>query len=235
MGDEPPGPWMEGPGEDSWEGPLGPEDGGSSPQNMDIILEQAKENHRNGVINDGEYSTIIRQMFQMSESKMIREVQRRDQDLRYAGPSWNEPAGRERDPRRFPNYPAGRPSRFGDRMPPGRMNAFEVRPDEGPIKTINIDNIAREIRFYGDTAIILMAADDPRELGFQPGVRRVFIDNVTAVECVIGSDYVDFTFEGCIHQIKLGAPTRELYVNGQWYVASVVVHLHFVHYKLPLC
>lgn len=53
-------------------------DGSGSPRNMDFILEQAKENHRNGVINDGEYSTIIRQVFQMSETKMIREVQRRE-------------------------------------------------------------------------------------------------------------------------------------------------------------
>lgn len=52
-------PWRE--GEDSWEGPTA-EDGGGSPRNMDFILEQAKENHRNGVINDGEYSTIIRQV-----------------------------------------------------------------------------------------------------------------------------------------------------------------------------
>lgn len=70
------------------------EDGGGSPRNMDFILEQAKENHRNGIINDSEYSTIIRQVFQMSESKMIREVQRRD-----SGPTFP----RDRDFR----YPSG--------------------------------------------------------------------------------------------------------------------------------
>lgn len=62
------------------------QDGSGSPRNMDFILEQAKENHRNGVINDGEYSTIIRQVFQMSETKMIREVQRRESFPGPAGP-----------------------------------------------------------------------------------------------------------------------------------------------------
>lgn len=178
----------------------------------------------------------------MSESKMIREVQRRengpstrDQDLRFPPasfpepvqdrPVWNEPA--MRDPRRG-GYPYGR-SRFdipprgvppvGAVLParpvPPVNTAFEVRPDE-VVKTINIDNVAREIRFYGDTAVILMAAEDPRELGFQPGVRRVFLENVT-IECAIGHDYMDFNFDGLMHRIKLGAPTRELYIDGQWY------------------
>ena len=246
-----------GEGEDSWDGPQGEENSGS-PRNMDLILEQAKENHRNGVISDGEYSTIIRQVFQMSESKMIREVERRemtpqphDHDLRpfpHAPPHPNRPmwAGNEppmgpgmRDPRRPMGGPpgfnqpfgggvgggggvgigagAGRHVRFGPDVPPvSRPNAaFEVRPEE-QIKTINIDNIPREIRFYGDKAVILMAADDPRELGFQPATRLVFVDNVT-VECAIGNDYVDFNFDGHLHRMKLGAPTRELYIDGQWY------------------
>jgi len=94
---------------------------------------------------------------------------------------------------------------------------LQVRPDEeGPIKTINIDNVPREIRFYGDTAVILMADDDARQLGFQPGVRRVFFENV-AYECRLGDDYVDIYFEDVPHRIKLGAPTRELYIDGQWF------------------
>jgi len=272
-------PWRD--GEDSWEGPQG-DDGGGSPRNMDFILEQAKENHRNGVINDGEYSTIIRQVFQMSESKMIREVQRRDssgpvfprdRDFRYPpgpgpglgpgpigpgpigpgpigpgpigqGPGpypepiaapmqerhmWNESMGR--DPR-FGGYPPAfdnRPPRYdhpasrGPMIPGGAPRAmggalntaFEVRPDED-MRTIPIDNIPREIRFYDDKAVILMAADDPRLLGFEPGIRTVFIDNMT-VDCPIDGDYVDFILDGHIHKIKIGAPTRELYIDGKWY------------------
>ncbi|XP_059351204.1 uncharacterized protein LOC130696000 isoform X2 [Daphnia carinata] len=250
------------------------QDGSGSPRNMDYILEQAKENHRNGVINDGEYSTIIRQVFQMSETKMIREVQRRESfsgppgphgphpgmehDFRFPGrdlppgppgppyglepygpePFGPEPFGPEQDrgwndPRRGGGFPPGGPfppgpgrmQRF-DMMQPGRghhgpggmgpiNSAFEVRPDED-MKTIPIDNIPREIRFYGDKAIILMAADDPRLLGFQTCVRRVLLDNMP-VDCTVGNDYVDFHFDGQLHKIKIGAPTRELYIDGTWY------------------
>ena len=122
------------------------QDGGGSPRNMDFILEQAKENHRNGVINDGEYSTIIRQVFQMSETKMIREVQRRESfpgpqgppgppgphphpehDFRFAGrdmppgPYGPGPEPGWNDPRRggypFPPGP-GRMQRFDMMQPP---------------------------------------------------------------------------------------------------------------------
>ncbi|KAI9553963.1 hypothetical protein GHT06_019234 [Daphnia sinensis] len=241
-------------------------DGSGSPRNMDFILEQAKENHRNGVINDGEYGTIIRQVFQMSETKMIREVQRRESfsgppgphgphpsmehDFRFPGrdippgppyglePYGPEPFGPEQDrgwndPRRGGGFPPGGPfppgpgrmQRF-DMVQPGRghhgpggmgpiNSAFEVRPDED-MKTIPIDNIPREIRFYGDKAIILMAADDPRLLGFQTCVRRVLLDNMP-VDCTAGNDYVDFHFDGQLHKIKIGAPTRELYIDGTWY------------------
>lgn len=269
------------------------QDGSGSPRNMDFILEQAKENHRNGVINDGEYSTIIRQVFQMSETKMIREVQRRESfpgphgphphpniehDFRFQGremppggpapyglePFGPEPFGPEQDrgwndPRRgvsgYPSgpYPPGppgpgrmqrfdmiQPPRGGNLGPPGMGGppvspAFEVkhclfdfnllhanlffklkvRPDEDR-KNIPIDNVPREIRFYGDKAIILMASDDPRLLGFQTCVRRIIFDNILPVDCTVGNDYMDFHFDGQLHKIKIGAPTRELYIDGNW-------------------
>jgi len=65
--------------------------GSGSPRNMDFILEQAKENHRNGVITDSEYSTVIRQVFHMSETKMIREAQRRESFPGPGGPPLHPP------------------------------------------------------------------------------------------------------------------------------------------------
>ena len=85
------------------------EDGSGSPRNMDFILEQAKENHRNGVINDGEYATIIRQVFQLSESKMIREVQRRESG---------------------PTFPHHREFRY----PPGSCSGPYPEPMPGPMQ-----------------------------------------------------------------------------------------------------
>ena len=93
------------------------QDGGGSPRNMDFILEQAKENHRNGVITDAEYSTVIRQVFQMSETKMIREVQRRES---FPGP----PAGH------YPPHPQQHPHP-PDQMIPGGPD-FRGFPGPGP-------------------------------------------------------------------------------------------------------
>ena len=92
---------------------------------------------------------------------------------------------------------------------------LKVRPNND-MRTIPIDNIPREIRFYDDKAVILMAADDPRLLGFEPGIRSVFIDNMT-IDCPVDGDYVDFLLDGQIHKVKIGAPTRELYIDGKWY------------------
>lgn len=83
------------------------------------------------------------------------------------------------------------------------------------MKTIPIDNFPREVRFYDDKAIILMEADKPCHLGFQPCVRRVVLDNMP-IDLTVGNDYLDFHFDGQVHQIKIGAPTRELYIDGNW-------------------
>ncbi|XP_047121818.1 uncharacterized protein LOC124805343 [Schistocerca piceifrons] len=85
------------------------------------------------------------------------------------------------------------------------------------MRTINIDRIPREIRFYGDTAVVLLAWDDPREISFQGGVRRVTFDDRESVICAFNEPYRDFTLDGQTHRIRLGAPTRELYIDGKWY------------------
>ncbi|XP_014218936.1 uncharacterized protein LOC106647177 isoform X2 [Copidosoma floridanum] len=85
------------------------------------------------------------------------------------------------------------------------------------MKSINIDNIPREIRYYGNIGIVFMNWDDPRDIGFQGGSRRIFINGKDSIVCNFNEDYKEFTYEGEIHRIKLGTPTRELYVDGKWY------------------
>ncbi len=84
------------------------------------------------------------------------------------------------------------------------------------MRTIPIDNIPREIRFYDDKAVILMAADDPRLLGFQPCARGVLIDNVPLPRTATNERFTEFVLDGQMHQIKLGEPTRELYIDDKW-------------------
>nr|CAD7456296.1 unnamed protein product [Timema tahoe] len=86
------------------------------------------------------------------------------------------------------------------------------------MRTINIDGVPREIRFYGDTAIVMMTWDDPREISFQGNVkRRVTFDDRDSILCAFNEGYRDFVLDGITHRIRIGAPTRELYIDGKWY------------------
>ena len=85
------------------------------------------------------------------------------------------------------------------------------------MRTINIDGVAREIRFYEDTAIIFMSWDEPKEIGFQMGQRRIIVDDRDTFELCFNEGYKLVTIEGEMHQMKFGAPTRELYIDNVWY------------------
>ncbi|XP_020280817.1 uncharacterized protein LOC109853274 isoform X2 [Pseudomyrmex gracilis] len=99
--------------------------------------------------------------------------------------------------------------------PPDSKLLTEIARDT--MKSINIDNIPREIRYYGQTGVVFMNWDDPREIGFQDGIRRILIDEKDTITCAFNDQYKEFMYEGEVHRIKLGAPTRELYVDDCWY------------------
>lgn len=85
------------------------------------------------------------------------------------------------------------------------------------VRTINIDGIQREIRFYDDIAVIFMSWDEPKEIGFQKGSRMVVVDDRDSFELSFNECYKAITIEGKVYQMKLGAPTRELYIDDRWY------------------
>ncbi|KAI5703105.1 hypothetical protein M8J75_007733 [Diaphorina citri] len=86
-----------------------------------------------------------------------------------------------------------------------------------PMKAINIDNIPRPIRFYGHTGIVFLSWDDPREIGFMKGVRKITIDGTETVLCQLNAPYKEFMIDGAKHRIRLGNPTRELYIDDDYY------------------
>ncbi|KAG8225210.1 hypothetical protein J437_LFUL009055, partial [Ladona fulva] len=117
----------------------------------------------------------------------------------------------------LPHHAAGH-SRFRLRElpPPDRAELAAMENDR--MKTINIDGVPREIRFYGDAAIIMMRWDDPRELCFQGGSRRVTFDGgPEGIICSFGEGPREVLVSGRPHSVRLGAPTRELCINGRWY------------------
>ncbi|XP_011308584.1 uncharacterized protein [Fopius arisanus] len=85
------------------------------------------------------------------------------------------------------------------------------------MKSINIDNMPREIRYYGSIGVVFMSWDDPREIGFQDGTRRILIDDKDTITCAFNEPYKEFLYENDVHKIRLGAPTRELYIDDRWY------------------
>ncbi|XP_035442631.2 pre-mRNA cleavage complex 2 protein Pcf11 isoform X3 [Spodoptera frugiperda] len=109
--------------------------------------------------------------------------------------------------------PLGAP---GFAIPPTDFKVIEYI-DQDPFKTIQIDGIPREIRFYGNTAVIMLDWDDPREIKFLPGCRRVTFDNKDSVVLTFNEGYKQVEFDDQVFDIKFGAPTRELYINGRWY------------------
>ena len=111
------------------------------PLGWTFILEQAKENHRNRVINDGEYSTIIRQVFQVSQSKMIREsgpTFPHHREFRYppgsgSGP-YPEPMPGPMQERHMWNDSMGRDPRLGGYPPfENRNPRYEHPSTRGPL------------------------------------------------------------------------------------------------------
>lgn len=84
-------------------------------------------------------------------------------------------------------------------------------------KTISIDGVSREIRFYGPTAITFTSWDDPREIYFQGLPKNVIFDDLFSVLCHFNAPDREFLLDGQPHRVRLGAPTRELYLDGQFY------------------
>ena len=96
---------------------------------------------------------------------------------------------------------------------------------DDPVKRIEIDEYPRDIRFYGETALIIMGPEskDMRELRFKNEFgstsRRIIIDQKYIIPVEIASPgYKEFKLDdGVTHTIKIGAPTRELWIDGQWH------------------
>lgn len=84
-------------------------------------------------------------------------------------------------------------------------------------KTISIDGVSREVRFYGPTAITFVSWDDPREIYFQGTPKNVIFDDLFPVLCHFNSPDREFLLDGQPHRVRLGAPTRELYLDGKFY------------------
>lgn len=90
-------------------------------------------------------------------------------------------------------------------------------PQEDVVRSITIDGASRETRMYGKTAVIFMDWDKPVELGFKPGMRRIWIDDMEPIVLTFNKDYIPVNISGTTHIVKFGVPSRELYIGDHWY------------------
>ncbi|XP_043484064.1 uncharacterized protein LOC122512348 isoform X2 [Leptopilina heterotoma] len=126
------------------------------------------------------------------------------------------PKYEQEEPEGETNGPVNKNSSFNCELPtPDQKLLDEISNDV--MRSIKIDNVEREIRYYDQTAVVFLSWDDPREIGFQDGVRRVLIDGKETITCAFNEPYKEFRYKDKVHRIKLGGPTRELYVDDRWY------------------
>ncbi|XP_067140443.1 pre-mRNA cleavage complex 2 protein Pcf11 [Centruroides vittatus] len=88
-----------------------------------------------------------------------------------------------------------------------------------PVRSIVIDKQLRKIHFVGQTGVIMMENDDPREISFKGAPKKVFIDDMEPLLLGFGGEVKEFEIEGKKHTIKFGAPSRELYIDDYPYEA----------------
>lgn len=120
------------------------------------------------------------------------------------------------------------PSENMDQMEHGNNSPHQENSQDTPslivssvnqdnMKCINIDGIPRDIRYYDETAVALMNWDDPREISFHDGSRRVVFDEKDSFILNFNDTYRDVFINGNPHRVRLGAPTREIYIDGNPY------------------
>lgn len=82
---------------------------------------------------------------------------------------------------------------------PSADNFILKRIAQDPMKTITIDNIAREIRFYGEDAVAILSADSPREIAFDPGDATILINEIL-VHCSFHEPAKEVNVSGKIYR-----------------------------------
>lgn len=111
--------------------------------------------------------------------------------------------------------------------------------NQDDIKTINIDSIPRDIRYYDNTAIIFLNWDDPREISFQDGSRRVTFNEKDTYIFNFNEPDKDVLINGVTCKVRLGTPSREIYINGNPYEcffggSSITIDLNGINTTVKL-
>lgn len=98
-------------------------------------------------------------------------------------------------------------------LPPASNFVLE-KIAQDTVKTILVDNVTKKVHFYGEVAVIDSGENNPREITFKPGEAAISVNNVV-VHTAFHHAGKEVFVRGKIFRVRLGAPTRELYVNDE--------------------
>lgn len=87
-------------------------------------------------------------------------------------------------------------------------------------KIITIDGKQKVLRFYNQNTITFVNINDPREVTFEGVSVNIIIDDTYSYKCFFNKPNVGFVLDNQFHTIRLGTPTRELYIDDNFYECS---------------
>ncbi|KAJ8944028.1 hypothetical protein NQ318_021744 [Aromia moschata] len=96
-------------------------------------------------------------------------------------------------------------------LPTDQLTNGAVNQDE--TKSIVIDGLPKDIRFYDETAVVFINWDDPREISFQDGVRHVVFNDTDSFLLGFNKPYQEVLINSSPHVVRLGAPSREIFID----------------------
>lgn len=86
------------------------------------------------------------------------------------------------------------------------------------MRTLRLDGTKDHLlRFYHETAIIFNDSGEPHDIKFSAGQSRVVIDDLYTADLNFNDSYKPIFIGTQVHQIKFGSPTRELYIDNNFY------------------
>lgn len=86
------------------------------------------------------------------------------------------------------------------------------------MRTLRLDGTKDHLlRFYHETAIIFNDVGEPHDIKFSSGQSRVIIDDQFSADLNFNDTYKQMFIESTVHQVKFGSPTRELYIDSNFY------------------
>lgn len=86
------------------------------------------------------------------------------------------------------------------------------------MRTLRLDGTRDHLlRFYGEVAIIFNESGQAHDIRFSCGQSKVVIDDMYSIMLEFNDSYKPIIIDGAQHQIKFGSPTRELYIDENFY------------------